>query len=262
MLSAADHFLAENTARLPNFVARLGMVTLGETAGLHEFESSIKPKPFHVEQKFEATVSYRHGTEVVEIAKSVRPLNNQSLYTTGTFGPLLRVTVQHGMKLKETVRWMRWEQGPDGRRAVFSFLVPANQAGPLGVNGCCLPEAGGSNRWGIIPGYHGEVTFNAASGAIWRVQIVADLNQFVPVRQSGLIVDYGPVQIGGETYMLPLHGVSLWRGREVVELFEGELSFKTWGPCETRLNEFNFDRYRMFRGQARLLPGYTRVPAP
>ena len=261
MLSAADRFLAQNTARLPNFTATRSTVTLNEIAGLHEFETAIRAQPFRIEQKFDATVSYRHGSEVITLAKDVHFPNTQSLYTTGTFGPLLHFTLQNAMSLRDGVRWIRWEQGPDGRRAVFGFTVPADHAGPFGVSGCCLPEASGNDRWGIVPGYHGEVTVSAASGAIWRVQVEADLNQFVPVKHSALVVTYGPVVIGGETYVLPLHGISLWRGREVVVLVQGDLSFSSWGPYETRINEFTFDLYRMFRGQARLLPGYTRVPA-
>jgi hypothetical protein len=165
------------------------------------------------------------------------------------------------MNLRDSVRWIRWEQGPDGRRAVFSFAVPANRAGSLGVDGCCLPDVAGNTRWRMMPGFHGEVTINAGTGAIWRVQVEADLNQFVPVKQSDLVVTYGPVEIGGGMHILPLHAISLWRGREVVVLYNGDLSFNAWGPYETRINEFTFDHYRMFRGEARLLPGYTRVPA-
>jgi hypothetical protein len=261
MLAAADRFLAENTARLPNFLAKRATVTLSETAGLHEFETTIKAQPFHVEQKFDATVSYQHGAEVVTTAENIGSPGSQLLWTTGTFGPLLRTTLQAAMNLRDRVRWIRWEQGPDGRRAVFAFRVPANRAGSLGMEGCCLPDATGNTRWKMVPGFHGEVTINAATGVIWRVQVEADLNQFVPVKRSALVVTYGPVEIGGGTHILPLHAISLWRGRELVVLYQGDLSFKTWGPYETRINEFTFNHYRMFRGEARLLPGYTRVPA-
>ncbi len=260
ILSAADRFLTENTARLPNFFARRSAVTLADGAGLREFDTAIKAEPFHVAQKFDATVSYRKGAEVVTASTHISSPDTQPLWTYGTFGPLLRATLRAAMDLKKGVQWVRWEEGPDGRRAVFRFAVPADKAGYLRVDGCCLPQATGDNRYEIVPGYHGEVTINTASGAIGRVQVEADLNQFVPVRQSGLVVTYGPVEIDGRAYILPLRGVSLWRGRTVVFLEYGDLLFRTWGPYETRINEFTFDHYRMFRGEARLLPGYTPVP--
>jgi hypothetical protein len=162
------------------------------------------------------------------------------------------------MDLRGSMVWSRWEHGADGRNAVFGFVVPQDKGRDLRVSGCCLPRGDG-NRYAILPGYHGEVTIDPASGAIRRVKVQADLEGFVPVKRSDLIVTYGPVEIGGKTYILPVRSVSLSRGRTVVWLHQGALAFKTWGPYETTMNEFSFDHYRMFHGEARMLPGFRQL---
>lgn len=60
------------------------------------------------------------------------------------------------------------------------------------------------------------------------MEVQADLAAFVPVKRSDLIVTYGPVEIGGKTYILPVRSVSLSRGRTVVWLHQDALAFKTW----------------------------------
>jgi hypothetical protein len=32
---------------------------------------------------------------------------------------------------------------------------------------------------------------------------------------------------------------------------------QTWGPYETLVNDFTFDQYHMFRGESRILPGFS-----
>ena len=119
---------------------------------------------------------------------------------------------------------------------------------------------GGANPYAIVPGYHGQITVDPSNGAILRVEIEADLPGFVPVNRSEIMVAYGPVEIGGKTYILPIRSASIWRGRRLEPLKEWNESFVTWGPYETRLNEFTFDQYHMFHGEARMLPGYTPAP--
>jgi hypothetical protein len=51
-----------------------------------------------------------------------------------------------------------------------------------------------------------------------------------------------------------------WRTRSAAALLQGNLGFFTWGPYETQMNVFTFDKYHLFRGKARLLPGFEQVP--
>jgi VWFA-related protein len=259
IIAAADRFLSENIARLPNFFADRHAVTIAETAGLHLLDTTINSVPFHVEENFGAVVSYRKGAEIVGDDPALSSPNGHPLFTYGTFGPLLRTTLKAAIDLRGSMAWSRWERVADGRNAVFHFVVPQDKAGDLRVSGCCLPQ-GSANSYAILPAYHGEVTIDPASGAIRRVEVQADLAGFVPVKRSDLIVTYGPVEIGGKTYILPVRSVSLSRGRSVVWLHQGAMAFKTWGPYQTRINEFSFDHYRMFHGEARMLPGFKQMP--
>ena len=75
-----------------------------------------------------------------------------------------------------------------------------------------------------------------------------------------MMVSYGPMEIGGNTYIVPLRSVNIWRSRSVVSLPQWDTSFATWGRYETRMNVFTFDQYHMFRGNSRVLPGFEQVP--
>jgi hypothetical protein len=167
--------------------------------------------------------------------------------------------MQAAIALPGSMTWSRWEQGADGRRAVFRYVVPENKS-MIDVNGCCLPDGDGETHFKILPAYHGEIAIDPVSGAILRLQVQADLQGFVPVNRSDMMVAYGPVEIGGRTYILPLRSVNIWRGRSEPLLKEWNVGFQTWGPYETRVNNFTFDQYHMFRGESRILPGFSRVP--
>jgi hypothetical protein len=259
ILAAAVDYLTQTISRLPNFFATRRTVSFDDTPAYHELNTNQDRVPIHVEERSVGTVLYRDGAEVVNTTLTQRGQEPQSLITSGIFGPLLRNTLRSAMELAGGVTWSRWEQGADGRRAVFRFLVPPDKTQHLRIGGCCL-AGGGSNPYAIVPGYHGQITVDPSNGAILRVEIKADLPGFIPVNRSEIMVVYGPVEIGGKTYILPIRSASIWRGRRLEPLKEWNESFVTWGPYETRLNEFTFDQYHMFHGEARMLPGYTQAP--
>jgi hypothetical protein len=74
-----------------------------------------------------------------------------------------------------------------------------------------------------------------------------------------MMVSYGPVQIGGKTYIVPLRSVNIWRGRSSAMLLQWDVGFVAWGPYATQMNVFTFDQYHVFRGNARILPGFEQV---
>lgn len=258
ILAASADYLRKTIAKLPNFFATRRTVRFGETAEYHALSTTIDPVPLHVEERSKATVLYRHGTEIVDAASHLNSTQAQSLSTYGTFGPLLSA-MQAAIALPGSMTWSRWEQAAGVRGAVFHYVVPMNRS-MIDVNGCCLPDGDGETHFKILPAYHGEIAIDPASGAILRLQVQADLQGFVPVNRSDMMVAYGPVEIGGRTYILPLRSVNILRGREKPSLREWNVSFQTWGPYETRVNDFSFDQYHMFRGESRILPGFSRMP--
>ena len=138
-------------------------------------------------------------------------------------------------------------------RAVFRYMVSAGRS-LYQSGGCCLPDGDGTINFRKQTGYHGEIVIDPGSGAILRLTMQADLRGgFVPLKRSDIMIAYGPVEIGGKTYICPVRSVSISRARSVPTLREWNDEFKTWGPYTTMLNVFVFEDYHVFRGQSRML---------
>jgi hypothetical protein len=175
------------------------------------------------------------------------------------FGPLLSAA-SDAMTVPNSLSWARWEKSANGgRRAVFRYKIPAPKS-RYKAGGCCLPDGNGTIGFAGRTGYHGELAVDAESGAILRLQVEADLQGFVPLDRSEIMIAYGPVEIGGKTYICPIRSVSIWRARSVPTLSEWDESFRTWGPYATMLNDISFDKYHIFRSESRLIPGFTMTP--
>jgi hypothetical protein len=57
---------------------------------------------------------------------------------------------------------------------------------------------------------------------------------FLPVDRLEMVIDYGPVTIGGKSYILPLHSVNVGSQRSLMRLENNWYeSFWTWGPYMT-----------------------------
>ena len=101
----------------------------------------------------------------------------------------------------------------------------------------------------------GNEIFNLdpATGAILRLDVVSDLKEFTPLLLSDIMVTYGPVQIGGKTYICPVRSVSIMRFRSVNNSTAWNESFRTYGPWVTMVDEYTFDDFHMFRSESRVL---------
>lgn len=176
--------------------------------------------------------------------------------TYGTFGPILSL-LQFVSKLPGDVTWASWEQSINGRRAVFRYRLAG--APTLTLSGCCYPNGSKGARVGFAANSHGEFVVDPGTGAVLRVQTEHDLPGFVPTKRSDMMVSYGPMEIGGKMYVVPLRSVAIWRSRSAAALLQWNVGFSAWGPYETQMNVFTFDQYHLFRGAARVLPGFEQV---
>lgn len=258
ILDLAVAYLDQTIPKLPDFFATRTAVQYGETPGFVEGPLRLQAVPMHATAAYTASVLYRHGGEIVEQGKVKRSDKDAWMVTNGTFGPLLP-TVREALGTPGNVAWSRWETVAEGKMAVFRYGVSAAQS-RFEVLGCCLPSGDGTQGFTAMPGYHGEIAIDPESGAILRVTVEADLAGFVPQDRSQMMVAYGPVAIGGKTYILPLRSVGLVRQRLTVGLGEFGVMFRTWGAYETTVNEFTFTGYHMFRGESRMLPGFQTEP--
>ena len=257
ILNAAADYLDRVIPRLPDVFATRTAVYYREVASDPGFAITNVSEPLHAEQQSKETVLYRNGEEIVNSASPHTGTEVQPLQTYGTFGPILSL-LQFVSKSPGDVTWGWWEKSTIGPRAVFRYRMVG--APTLNLSGCCFPSGGKGARAKISADSSGEFVIDPGTGAILRIQTEFDLPGFVPTKRSDMMVSYGPKEIGGKIYIVPLRSVSIWRSRSVATYLQWNAGFTTWRPYETQMNIFTFDEYHMFRGNARVLPGFERIP--
>jgi hypothetical protein len=183
----------------------------------------------------EQTVTYREGSEVTTASRGAggSPDPFLGLETKGEFGPILHMVLVDA--LQRGLTWSHWERGANGPLAVFRYKVAKefshyeieNQSGKA-------PD---------YPAYNGELTIDPESGAILRITVQASVRgQEGATVDSNVLVEYGPVDIGGRTYTCPVHGVAITRTED---LYASQPAF---------LNDITFTGYHLFRAELRILP--------
>ena len=271
-------YLLNAIPKLPDFYALRDTVRFEEPPQRDNeiWKMPHKDQTLHFGSSERATVLYRNGNEVVEKKQKlgkrsvVRGVRARYLETWGTFGPILAYVLTAAAKSPSTLRWKRWESGKYGDLAVFSYRV-ASTTGVPELTYCCLPEGDGTSPYQNKADTYGEFALNPDSGAIMRVVINADLDEErdpdVPLIRSQLMVEYGPVDLGGTTYTCPQRSVTISRGRSEREIHEWGMVFNLYSYFETLINDATFGGYHKFGSEARMLPGFeeteeTKTPAP
>jgi VWFA-related protein len=257
MTSLAVDYLNKMIPKLPNFYATRTTVRYEETPRLILTASTtVDYQPLYAAASSKATVLYRNGKEVVDSSGAKgekREAADGYLLTYGVFGPVLGAVTD---AITTGLTWNRWEQGADELHAVFVYQIPAEKS-RYQVGACCLPDSDGTGSFEETVGYHGEIAIDPPSGAILRLELVADLKSTTPLLRSDIMIEYGPVEIGGKTYICPVRSVSISRARSVALLTEWDESFRTYGPYATMLNDVAFERYHIFRAKSRMLTGFN-----
>lgn len=198
-------------------------------------------------------VLYRNGRESVNAEGARRaglPPLPPELSTIGEFGPILIVTL--GDAAKGKVVWSHWEQGAAGPEAVFHYNVPE----PASRYAVAFP-----NPFPVVlgdtvqhPAYHGEIAINPVDGSILRLTLVAELKPGDSVTEADILVEYGPVEIGGKTYICPVKSVNLVRFPVTGAVQSGNTTQYIPGFLKTQVNDSLYKQYHMFRAEIRILP--------
>ncbi len=255
MLGMVMSYLDTTIPKLPDFYATRTTVRYEDTPLFDGDKIPVNYQPLHVAETSKATVIYRHGNEVVESQGSEPDeSSNRYLITRGTFGPLL-AEVRRAVQTPGRMKWVRWESGPGLSLAVFGFEVPMAESTDF-EGGCCLPDAEGKNPFRKQAGYRGEIAIDPAEGTILHLQEQFDVRGYVPMDRDEILIDYGPVKIGGKTYFCPARSVSIARGRSIISLKLWDQSFLSYGPYSTKLNDMRFSNYHLFRAESHILPGF------
>ena len=274
ILALAVQFVASILHKLPDFFATRETNRFRNTSEVPGRTGPIitaDPR-FHFVDRLSTTVRYRDGHEVVDggaVKKADRDAAQEDRSTDwGIFGPLLgtvMVDASHGKLV-----WGHWEQGAPGSLAVFRYAVPKEKS-HYEVQYCCLVSGSGAARpIRITPAYHGEIAIDPASGTVLRLAIVTDLDPDLPVEKVNVLVEYGPVELGGKTYICPVKSVSIKKGKTwneqslgftgttlvaggMASLPDGGASYTDSGPAVTLIDDVEFGQYHLYRGDARIL---------
>jgi VWFA-related protein len=259
LMTLTVDYVGKTIHQLPNFFATRDTIRFEDSPkGYRADMSAIPYEPLHAIGRSTDTVLYRNGEEVVDsaAAKGKKPeQSREELTTTGVFGPILGTVLVDAARSK--LVWSHWELGASGPEAVFHYAVPAEKS-HYQVQYCCFEDGSVFRQFS---GYHGEIAVDPVSGAILRLTLQADLKSSDPLLRSDILVEYGPVEIGGRSYICPVKNVSVLlapvkpetatdipHNRNVTA--KGEAA-----PDSPRmlLNDVVFDQYHQFRANARIV---------
>lgn len=259
MLSMTVGYLAKTLPKLPNFYATQTVVRFEyKLSGARRRARSRNDSSWRQVGSSTVVVAYRDGKEVAdprEWGKHPYHPEGEGLITRGTFGPILSIAFVDAVH-SGGFTWSGWERGSAGTLAVFRYRVPKEQSHySVGTHGLSSDTGDAAQ----VTGYHGEVAIDPATGTILRVTVQAEQPLGSPVLQSDIMVEYGPVAIGGKTYTCPVRSVSMGEtGSMGVPGLFGE---STVAPDAPLLNDVTFDNYHQFRSDVRMLPEYIPAPA-
>ena len=275
MMTLVVDYVNTTARQLPNLIATRSTTgfedrpqeDVQEATGL----MTLSYLPLHVVGKSSVEVTYRDRQEVVD-AKAEKALERapqiHGLVTSGEFGPILSRSVADAIQGKIT--WGRWETGPGGTEAVFHYAVPTEKS-HYNVQFCCV--ANGFNSDGMAnlqvfnerAGYHGEIAFDPATGTILRIAMEAEMQPGELVTNAAMLVEYGPVDIGGKSYTCPAKSVSILLAHTAQQkgMYSGE---HLQGSTKTFLNDVAFGQHRRFGSEMRILtvggPGANEPAGP
>ena len=278
MLNAARSYVSQTLPRLPNFLATRVINLFDDSpqalkkgewptrAGLHPVGTSSSQITVREERENQPS---NQGSAVWQ-AKT-------GLISGGEFGSTL------GMILTDTingeVKWSHWEPAATAPAAVFRYSVPASAShyevisalqreavveqysapsGTRGIAGIATRpnvSAGNTSILRTRPAYHGSIWVDPADGSILRITMEAELKKDTPFRRAAILVQYGPVPIGGRTFICPVRSLALSDALQNAQVFSGD------APTEW-LNETVFTGYHRFASTSRILDESAASPVP
>jgi VWFA-related protein len=157
--------------------------------------------------------------------------SRQDLMTSGDYGSIL----SEPFAGHATFTWHRWET-VDGRRvAVVGYSVPRDGS-LFKVSWCCELGARDDGGFSQRAAYQGEMSIDAASGAVLRVtEQAVGLSADFPVKRTWTTVEYMPVTLGGGSFLVPAKSVTFmealrWSGR--IEQYLNRSEFRSYHKFE------------------------------
>jgi hypothetical protein len=268
MILGTAKYLKEVIPKLPDFFAVRTTTEYEQLSPRKEdtWKTALADQSLREAVTGKAILRYRNGHEEQdpEQKKSSPSARKRDLNLIGVFSPVLGSVLGDATRGDSILIWSHWVQGERGREAVFSYLVRAENP-HYNVEYCCLV---GGRTFLTSPRYLGEFAIDPGTGAILRLTMEAELGWIrepnltpvQPAKASAMMVEYGPVEIGGKKYICPQRSVVLMRIRGVSTLAIWGQIFSVYAPYETMLNDIVYTDYHKFGADARMLPGFDVVP--
>jgi hypothetical protein len=251
LMRLVQNYVAQTIGKLPNFFATRETINYVSTLADTRINSvnTVPYKPFEEVDASHVTVLYRDGHEMAAKGDKYRA-SSREVRTRGEFGPILVVVLGDARKGK--LFWSHWEQSAAGLLAVFEYDIPQPASHYL------VTSPGLNQQMSYNPSYRGEIALDPDNGSIRRLTVVPEMKPDDPMTSADLMVDYGPVEIGGVQYICPIRSVALSRVRVVKREFDDQsrdLERSYLGPPQVYLNEVSFTKYHLFRADSRVLTG-------
>jgi hypothetical protein len=252
IIKAGRAYVGEAIHLLPDFLA-VRVTQSFDNLPVVEGKRRANPKiAMHLVGEYRREIAIRSGQEVNHPvgdggAGSVQTAS-LGFSTWGEFGAMLAVVLNDAFN--GSVVWDRWQRAETGKLvAVFRYAIP-RAASHDSVDFCCYSKPEDSPAiypFHDKPGYHGEIYIDPATGEIDRIALEAELREDDPVTLSEVVVQYGPVTIGGKRYVCPIRSVALSElHNRVIEKIDGV-------GVEEHVNIVQFRDYHKFASTARIL---------
>ena len=267
ILSRTQKYVQEALPKLPDFFATRTTTEYEQPSPKEgdTWKTALADQSLREAVTEKATLLYRNGHEEqdAEKKKGSPSAKKKDLNFIGVFGPILGSVLVDATQSNNKLIWSRWIQGEQGKEAVFRYMVSENPH--YNVVHCCLVDG---KIFRTSTKYFGELAIDPGTGAILRLTIEAqpgwirepNLNPVLPVNEVAVMVEYGPVDIGGRKYDCPLRSVVIMRARTVRAVTLWDQIFDIYAPYEALLNDIVYTDYHKFGSEARMLPGFEVVP--
>lgn len=264
MLSRTVQYLNQLAPRLPDFYA---IRTLAEydqhVTDKESWKSAAADQSLHEWVTEKSTLLYRNGQEEQVIHKRKEKKSVwRDLSFIGIFGPILHRVFGDALG-GNGLAWSHWQRTDQGDQAVFQYSVHS-QHPRYEVVSCCLRNG---EAFRTDPEYHGEVAIDPQSGAVMRITIQSEPGWIVEpnltpvrfVRATGMMLEYGPVKIGGNIFICPQRSVVTMRTRWVKPLKMLGQDATVYAPYENMMDDIAFGEYHKFGSESRILPDFEEV---
>lgn len=255
MLLAASAYVFKTLTHLPDFFAtRTTTAFEGVPPELDETGLPVQMGLYpHGSSSHEIT--FRGGREVIDPMAASRPLvtlPGPGLESWGQFGPEAAVILLDAKA--GSITFHHWEQTSAGLAAVFDYAVPKSGS-HYEVNYGCFSVA----VFHAQPAYHGSIAIDPNTGAILRVTLQADWKKGDPISHVASVIDYGPVDIGGHTYVCPVRSLAF--SVEETNICHRD-SYNRGRVQPMALNQTTFTNYHRLASTHKFVADPSAGPAP